>query len=427
MTDNRGGGIPLTVVNLDELEEWVLDRTVSERDSIKEDTYDLCGRLSTQIDNILSASETLLEESEENLGREAGGGKYRASRSARRLAREITASLQGIEIPDDISYNRLKTLSNSLTRVISEIVSVRAKWEDQTTPFFLLAMRRIRREYDRLVEINREMSSFLSNRYDKAKRIEDAVRMIGEMNDLSLEVDADVDSDRKIRKEISSLNRRLKRTATELADLEKTSVATELQSIEEEAEKAERQLHSQLRGLRRPIKKLLFLVKKGRLDMKPRTVELLKRCESRIDLEQIDRIGLKSFCYLMEAMRQAIDSNRLSLKKEERTRVVRTLDAILNKGILDTELERTRRKNKKIRELLSSKEGRFYQEKKDELGIEIGKVEAERNTCLRHLKGIQKRLQEKQAEIAGIKSRIERVILDLLRERIVIELRQSPP
>ena len=427
MTDNRGGGIPLTVVNLDELEEWVLDRTVSERDSIKEDTYDLCGRLSTQIDNILSASETLLEESEENLGREAGGGKYRASRSARRLAREITASLQGIEIPDDISYNRLKTLSNSLTRVISEIVSVRAKWEDQTTPFFLLAMRRIRREYDRLVEINREMSSFLSNRYDKAKRIEDAVRMIGEMNDLSLEVDANVDSDRKIRKEISSLNRRLKRTATELADLEKTSVATELQSIEEEAEKAERQLHSQLRGLRRPIKKLLFLVKKGRLDMKPRTVELLKRCESRIDLEQIDRIGLKSFCYLMEAMRQAIDSNRLSLKKEERTRVVRTLDAILNKGILDTELERKQRKNKKIRELLSSKEGRFYQEKKDELGIEIGKVEAERNTCLRHLKGIQKRLQEKQAEIAGIKSRIERVILDLLRERIVIELRQSPP
>ena len=427
MTDNRGGDIPLTVVNLDELEEWVLDRTVSKRDSIKEDTYDLCERLSTQIDNILSASETLLEESEENLGREAGGGKYRASRSARRLAREITASLQGIEIPDDISYNRLKTLSNSLTRVISEIVSVRAKWEDQTTPFFLLAMRRIRREYDRLVEINREMSSFLSNRYDKAKRIEDAVRIIGEMNDLSLEIDADVDSDRKIRKEISSLNRRLKHTATELADLEKTSVATELQGIEEEAEKAERQLHSKLRGLRRPIKKLLFLVKKGRLDMKPRTVELLKRCESRIDLEQIDRIGLKSFCYLMEAMRQAIDSNRLSLKKEERTRVVRTLDAILNKGILDTELERKRRKNKKIRELLSSKEGRFYQEKKDELGIEISKVEAESNTCLRHLKGIQKRLQEKQAEIAGIKSRIERVILDLLRERIVIELRQSPP
>ncbi len=424
MIDIEGGGIPLTVVNLDELEEWILNKTKSELDSIKEEAYDLCELLSTQIASLLSASEILLNESEENLGREAGGGKYRASRAARRLARNIVTSLQGIEIPDNVSYDRLRALSNSLARVVSEIASARAKWEDQTTPFFLLTMRKIRGEYDRLVELNRDLNDFVSSRYNRARKIEDVVRMIEETNIISSEAETIINSEQKMLEEISKLEKRQELVSTRLTDLEKTPIAIELKTAEEEDKKARKLLKAQLRSLRRPFKKLLFLVKKGRLDLTPEKVELLKRCEDGIDLDHIERTGLNSFLSLIETMKRAIDSNRLSLKKEERTKVVKTLDAILNRDILDTELEMKRRESKKIEELLSSKEGRTYQERKNELKREIGEMETERAKGLKHLKRTQKRLQKKQTEIEEIENRIEKNILDLLGERITVELRR---
>lgn len=408
-------------LTLDEFEEWFLAKTESELDSAKEDAYGLYEKLRAQTENLRSASSILLDESEESLKRETGGGKYRASRSAKRLARDIMGSLEGMSIPTSTSYNELKVLSNSLTGVISEIASARAEWENQTSPFFLLTMRRIRKEFDRLLELNKEMKEFVSKKYDKARRIEECVNMVGKIRELASEAEIIQRTKRDAHQKVSETEKRIELTDKKLVDLEKTPVAIELQGIEEESKKDNKALHSELEGLRRPLKKMAFLAKKGQLEMRPEATELLKRCEDGIDIHTIEDAGVKTFRILMETMKEALNSNRLSLKKDDRARVAKALNTILNERILEVELEKSQRDRKRMANLLSSEEGNTYQKEKLDLKMEARKMEEEKKEELEELERIEKRLQERETEICVVKARIKENIFDLLGERIEIQ------
>ncbi len=329
-------------------------------------------------------------------------------------------SLEAISIPSGISYDELKTLSNGLTGVVSEIASARTEWENQTSPFFILTMRRIRKEFDKLVELNREMKEFVGKKYDKARRIEESAKMIGKIRDLSAEVDAILHVEKEAHQELSELEKRMELASSRLDDLEKTPVAIELQGIEGEGRKDSKALHSELEGLRRPLKKMMFLVKRGQLEIKPGAAELLKRCEDGIDIRRVEEVGVMPFRSLMETMREALEANRLSLKKEDRARVARALNALLDKGILEVELEKSRRDHERVEKLLSSEEGNSYQKKKLDLKMEVDRLAEQRKKELEEIERIKKRLQEKGAEVRGLKARIEENVSNLFGERIEI-------
>ncbi|UCD73068.1 MAG: hypothetical protein JSW01_06435, partial [Candidatus Bathyarchaeota archaeon] len=205
-----------------------------------------------------------------------------------------------------------------------------------------------------------------------------------------------------------------------LTELERTPIAIELQSTREEVEKAESRIYSRLSSLQRPLKKMKFLVKKGRLDVSPETNDILGRFKERIDVHQIEQIGMKSFHLLMDTMREAVKGNRIPLKKEERTRVIETLDTLLDEKIIEAELDERKRNEDNRETLLSSEEGIEYKDRKLDLEREkVGAMEV-RSRSLEKLGNIKNRLEDTQPSIEGIKERIKREIRDLLGEEIDI-------
>ncbi len=404
------------------MEDWILSRTESDLEIVKEEAQEFFGRLRNQINKLRSVSEDLLNESEENLKRDTRGGKYRASRSARRLARSISTSLGDFNLPEGSSYDEMKTLSDTLPRILSRITSARQRWEDQTNPFFLLTMRRLRIEYDRLVELRRELIDFLENRYDKARKVEETIEMITEIEELRTEANDILGLEEKARREVAKLDSRFGIYQERITELERSPIAIELRSTEEEVEKAESRIYSRLSSLQRPLKKMKFLVKKGQLDISPETNDILRRIKERIDVHQIEQIGMKPFYLLMDTMREAVEGNHIPLKKEERTRVIETLDALLDEKIIEVELDERKRNEDNRETLLLSKEGKEYKDHKLDLEREKAGLKEERLRSLEELGSIKNRLEESQASIEGIKERIEMEIRDLLGEEIDIRV-----
>lgn len=353
---------------------------------------------------------------------ETRGGKYRASRSAKRLARSIATSLESINFPKGSSYNEIKILTDSLPRTISQIASARQRWEDQTNPFFLLTMRRLRIGYDRLVELTREVRDFFDNRYDKTRRVEETIEMTTEVKRLNTEVETILAFKEKTQHELTELDKKLGIIQERLTELEKTPFATKLHSTEEEVEEAEKRIYSRLSSLQRPIKKIKFLVKRGRLDISPEATDLLKGCNNRIDIRQIEHMGIKSFRLLMNTIREAVESNRISLKKEERTRVVETLGTLLDERIIESKIEERQNNEENREKLLLSDEGKAYQSRRLDLEREREGLKRERLRSLERLESIKNRLQESQLEIEGTKRRIKKNIHDLLGEEIDIQV-----
>ena len=134
----------------------------------------------------------------------------------------------------------MKMLTDSLPRIILKIASARQRWEDQTNPFFLLTMRRLRIGYDRLVELTREVRDFFDNRYDKTRRVEETVEMTTEVKKLNTEVETILALEEKTQQELTELDEKLGIYQERLTDLEKTPIATKLRSTEEEIKETEK-------------------------------------------------------------------------------------------------------------------------------------------------------------------------------------------
>ncbi len=316
----------------------------------------------------------------------------------------------------------MKMLTDSLPRIISKIASARQRWEDQTNPFFLLTMRRLRIGYDRLVELTREVRDFFDNRYDKTRRVEETVEMTTEVKKLNTEVETILALEEKTQQELTELDEKLGIYQERLTDLEKTPIATKLRSTEEEVKEAEKRIYSRLSSLQRPIKKMKFSVKKGRLDISPETTDLLRRCKNKIDIRQIEHMGIKSFRLLMDTIREAVESNHISLKKEERTRVIETLGALLDERIIESKLEERQNNEENREKLLSSEEGIAYQSRILDLEREKEGLKKQRLRSSERLESIKDRLQKSQLKIEGTKRRIKKNIHDLLGEDIDIQV-----
>ena len=165
-----------------------------------------------------------------------------------------------------------------------------------------------------------------------------------------------------------------------------------------------------------------FSVKKGRLDISPETTDLLRRCKNKIDIRQIEHMGIKSFRLLMDTIREAVESNHISLKKEERTRVIETLGALLDERIIESKLEERQNNEENREKLLSSEEGIAYQSRRLDLEREKEGLKKERLRSLERLESIKDRLQKSQLKIEGTKRRIKKNIHDLLGEDIDIQV-----
>jgi hypothetical protein len=281
-------------------------------------------------------------------------------------------------------------------------------------------MRRLRIEYDRLVELTREARDFLDSRYDKARRVEEIIEMITEVKKTNSKALTIRTFEERAGKELAELDNKLRTQEERLASLEETPFVAELNTIKGEIKKAEKRIYSRSGNLRRPIKKMKFLAKKKRLDNSPETLDLLRRCKNRVDIHQIEQMGIKSFHLLMNIIREAIKGNRISLKKEERTRVIETLNTILDERIIESELNERRANKERIQNLLSSEDGVTYQSRRSNLKKEEEELKKEMSSRTEQLESIKNSLQESLLEIEETKRRLEKNIHDLIGEEINI-------
>jgi len=175
-------------IKLEDTREWLEQETISIVEPLKAEGRRLLDDVKAKLDDVLETSDKLLDAAERKIAK--GSRKtYRRAKVMHKLARNISEMIDEVTIPDEISQETLHTLCEELGKTLAKVGRERWKWFPVISPYFIMDRRRFDVALKRAMDSLEEIRSFSSDRYTKAKAVEDAFSTIDKLHESLSELD----------------------------------------------------------------------------------------------------------------------------------------------------------------------------------------------------------------------------------------------
>jgi hypothetical protein len=223
-------------IKLEDIREWLEQETVSIVEPLKAEGRTLLDDVKTKLDDVLETSDRLLDEAERKMDK--GSRKtYRRAKIMYKLARNISEMIEEVTIPGEAKVGR-----------------ERWKWFPVIAPFFIMNRRRFDVALKKAMDSLKEMRSFSSDKYAKAKAVEDAFSIIDKLHQSLGELDEVESHKKKMELRKGVLEKKVAENQQKIAAIQDQSEIVELSQINEEVEELKKEVKHSLRYLQKPFR-----------------------------------------------------------------------------------------------------------------------------------------------------------------------------
>jgi len=407
-------------IPLKNLREWLERETVPIVEPLKAEATSLLKDFRDRLNDIRENCEKLLEDSESEMLK-SNPKTYRRAREAYRLARAVSETIDETTIPEEVTHKNLQTLCDNLKKTISAIGRERAMRFLRISPYFIIDRRRLDVALKKTVESFDELRSFSSDRYKKAKTVEDSFLMIDKLLQLLDELDAAEKHMKKMELNRKALEKMVAENQQKIMLIESKGEISELEQINRKIKELEERVKHDLRHLQKPFLKFQSLVRSSGyplpLDEAEKLGEYLRNPFIAFATENEGYPLLKG---ILQKMEDAMAKGKIKLKSSRLRKAEQEINEILRKDAL-TNLHRSCKETfSQKQQLLTSEVMVTFQDKLAQFQKDLRELEKEKELMDSRkavLEGEHQKLMEK---IENQKEKLEENVLELTDKNVRI-------
>lgn len=402
------------LISLSKMQNWFLDET---ENSVKK----IRSELSKRIEQIKEAMEDLEIAAQDF---EVGDPVDAETRSSQNIYEKVTEMVEEFQYPDKVTYKTAEDFRKELEKFLERLVTLGKRFvpnlkRKYKTRVFILnrSLQRIQKNYNDFKKFLEDRSSLLKEVDHTSDMIAQIIEKIKERDEIKQEIDSYKSEADYILDKISQLDE-------DASNLESKTVLGELDDIEKEMNIIGNKLRLELNSFDKPLRKLSSRAQDGKVNLPPALSQLADRLKDETleaFLEMDD--GYQEMKDLMEKLIEAINSEKIKLKRSMSNKTLSSAQEVLDGSIADlhSELlklkERKEEVEKRVEELGLEDKIKEYQEKQEELQKEEERKE-------RRIRDLKDSLKEINKEIANLAAETQREVKRLTNQDVKINIKE---
>ena len=409
-------------IKLEDIREWLEQETVSIVEPLKAEGRTFLDDVKTKLDDVLETSDRLLDEAERKMDK--GSRKtYRRAKIMYKLARNISEMIEEVTIPGEVSQENLHLLCEELGKTLAKVGRERWKWFPVIAPFFIMNRRRFDVALKKAMDSLKEMRSFSSDKYAKAKAVEDAFSIIDKLHQSLGELDEVESHKKKMELRKGVLEKKVEENQQKITAIQDQSEIVELSQINEEVEELKKEVKHSLRYLQKPFRKFQSLVLSSSYSLfLDETKKLGEYLSSPFEALATEDEGYPMLKKILQKMDDAITQGKLKLKKSRLRKAKDQINDILHKDTLLSLHQSCKEALSKKQQLSTS--GTITKSRNELAQLQKNLRDLQKRKELLDSRGavLERKIKENFGKIEDQKRELEKIVLELTNKKVQVLL-----
>lgn len=417
-----------STVRLVELEPWLKDALRVQIANADKAIEKARSDIEAQISSLKEVTADLIAKSEKDSEEKRNNrAMYKAARAVTRMCLELQDLLAGNALGDPHSYEGLKQLSETTSKLSSNAARVRDRWIGHIRPYYILDTMSLNASIEKLRRLGEQTWDLFSKDGGLLRHLEEMHVRVGKIQDLENSLQKQIAECKRITDEASSLNPQISDTRRQVESLAGDPKIADLRRIDNRL----RELRGEVlalgfRRLGRPLRKLEAMAGRGEYPMAPEVREKLSEYLKRPFTTFIHEAdGYPSLKSVLKDMRQAVERKKLLLKQREERKVLERIHNVADKNSLDkihreaTRLLDERRKylqDSECRELVLA-----YKQKK----LDLKRLRSQQEDLEHRSKLLSDKAETLRGSLGQFTKETEQLAEKLAKKPVKVELDQS--
>jgi len=317
-------------IQLSDVKEWLNRETAPLLRPLRDKAQNLLREVKVRIDDTTQSSQRIFENSHGEMDKNSPK-TYRFARNANKFAQNLTDTMKAVTVPDDSDYEKLQAFCGDLEKTCASLEQLRRGAYPYISPYFIFDRRRLDVSLKRLYDITRELRSFLTTKYTKAKTVDDAYSQVDKLIQTINETKQNQQNTKLTEERERILEKEIAETQQKIAQIAAKAELNQLIKVNQRAEELSENVKHSLRHLQKPFYKLQSLARTSNVA---------------IPLDEMNKLG----DYLNDPFSAlATDEDGYSTLKS----ILKRLDATIAQGKLKLKSTRLRKAQDQINSILS--------------------------------------------------------------------------
>ena len=358
---------------------------------------------------------------------EAGAEKIdqKSQKSLTFFSDRIRKEIDEIEVPEDeITYDNTLDLLNAIKKLFTSINEIARK----SLPKFQKEVQPQIKELNyitrKLGKSQGELDEFLRKKYNDVKDAENLLKRLPKIFTLKENIENAKTDLEQFESELEERNDKQEELNSQLIKLEQNNLFKELEMEKDKLFQLQLKINDEI-GFKKALKKFKFEIDKGSISIPNIDNNYLRDfLKNPIRMLSSERKDLPKFTSLMVQLRHVLEENKLNLKTDTKQKTIDHINAIFDKKILQTNIERYLQFKEEIKSIEDKIETAGLTKQLDHLKNEISvntvKIEHITNDYERKNKDYTRYLNTLKEEREDFQSQAEDILGEKVKLNIVL-------
>jgi len=371
------------------------------------------------IENLLNNSKTLLDNSQREIEKR-NPNIYKRARALNKLARLFIDRLRHLEIPENVTYEDFQEFVQEVQKAFTATDTDIRNWFPHVSPFFILDRRKFQAVFERAKELLKELDSFLTKEYVKAKTVEKTFQLVDKVETLEIELQNLQERRARAEEEKTRVANEISDTHRKMSDLKSSGGLDELSRLDAESNALSSEVEQSLRHLQKPFVKLQSMALRGEgSGLTPEELSKLNQyVADPFQALATEEDGHPLLRQIIEKMNRAISDGKLKLKPEKTRKAEQLAESILAKSSLTGLHEKSMKIMGLKKQLSASDEITETGRNLSKLQEQLEGLERKKRITEGELSTLERTYKETDEKIRNCKSEIEKNAFDFTGKRI---------
>ena len=321
-------------IALVDLKEWLQKETAPLIKPLKDKGKSQLDKIKDRLDDVRENGDRIFVKSDREL--QKGSSKtYRCAKSANKMSKNISDTINQVVVPDDISHENIQSLLGDLGKTFAAIEHERRVWYRRISPYFILDRRRLDIAIKRAEDSIQELRDFLSQKYVKVKTVESTSDIIDNLSQL-IEKAEDVQKQKTEREtRIKLLEEKIRENEQKIGLTQDKAELNQLSKQEQRIKDLREKVKYNLRYMQKPFYKMKSLARRAQVALPPDEARKLEQyMKNPFEALTSEEEGHPILRGIVQEVDDAIRQGKLKLKTARLRKAQKQIDDILKKDSL---------------------------------------------------------------------------------------------
>lgn len=405
-------------IPIQNFKEWLTKESASTTEPIRNEATKHLNEIKARLEEARKACEFFANESEREMQK---GKSYRRTRASRKLAQFFIKSIDGLAVPNQISYSNLQTFQEELGKMLFMVGRERAVWFPRISPLFIMTRRKIDVAFKNVADSLENLRSFMSMKYSKLKILEDSLQTV---DDIVKSLESLKETERNLKETASTLNlliQEIREKEEKLSMLRYSQEMTSLQEVNKQKQELEKRVQHELRHLQKPFIKLQSLARNAEISLLPdENQKLDEYLQNPFDALASEEENYPILKRILRQLNNAINQKKLKLKASRLRKAQEQINDLLTKNTLATLQKNCIQTMRQKQQLLTSQNMATFQEEIQKLEKELTEKRKQKELLEINKAKLEQEYRENKEKTEKQKKNLEETISNTLNKKITI-------